>query len=65
LRQGNRTITNYVAQFDVHKMKCALVEDEAITLSRFRRGLNDDLGRELVLQGIITLDQAYILVQDY
>jgi hypothetical protein len=46
-------------------MKCALVEDEAITLSRFRRGLNDDLGRELVLQGIITLDQAYILVQDY
>jgi hypothetical protein len=49
LRQGNKPVTDYVAQFDEYKMRCAVVEDEAMTLSRFRRGLNDNLRRELVL----------------
>jgi hypothetical protein len=39
-------------------MRCVVVEDEVMTLSRFRRGLK----RKLVLQGITTLDQAYTLV---
>ena len=34
-------------------------------MKRFRRGVNDDLKRELALYGITTLDQAYTLVQDY
>ena len=46
-------------------MRCVVVEDEAMTLSRFRRGQNDDLKNELVLRGVTTLDQASTLVQDY
>lgn len=61
----NQFGTNYIAQFAEYKMRCAVVEDEAMTLSRFRRGLNDDLSREIVLCGITTLDHAYTMVQDY
>jgi hypothetical protein len=46
-------------------MRCVVVEDEVMTLSRFRRGLNDDLKKELLLREITTLDQAYTLIQDY
>jgi hypothetical protein len=65
LKQGNKFVTPYVAQFDEYKMRCVVVEDVAMTLSRFRRGLNDDLGRELVFRGITTPNQVYTLVQDY
>ncbi|GFS36117.1 hypothetical protein Acr_00g0044170 [Actinidia rufa] len=40
-------------------------EDERMTLSRFRQGLNDDLRKELVLREVHTLDQAYTFVQNY
>ena len=36
-----------------------------MTLRRFCKGLNDDLRREVVFQGVSTLNQAYTLVQDY
>ncbi|KAF5470834.1 hypothetical protein F2P56_011322 [Juglans regia] len=65
LTQGNRPVTKYVTQFDKFRMRCHIVEDEAMTLSRFRQGLKDDLRRELVLRGVATLDHAYSLVRDY
>ncbi|XP_035540116.1 uncharacterized protein LOC108983558 [Juglans regia] len=65
LTQGNRPVTEYVTQFDELRMRCHVVEDEAMTLSRFRQGLKDDLRRELVLRGVTTLDHAYSLVRDY
>jgi hypothetical protein len=46
-------------------MRCAVREDEVMTLSRFQKGLNDDLRREVVLRGVSTLDNAYTLVQNY
>jgi hypothetical protein len=46
-------------------MRCAIREDEVMTLSRFQKGLNDDLRREVVLRGVSTLDNAYTLVQNY
>jgi len=46
-------------------MRCAVREDEVMTLSRFRKGLNDDLRRDVVLRGVSTLDEAYTLVQNY
>jgi hypothetical protein len=64
LEQENRLVIDYTAQFDEYKMRCAVVEDEAMALSRFRRGLNDNL-RELFLRGITTLNQVYTLVHDY
>jgi len=46
-------------------MRCFIRENEVITLHRFYKGLKDDLRREVVFQGISTLDQAYTLVKDY
>ena len=36
-----------------------------MTLSRFQKGLNDYLRREVVLRGVSTLDNVYTLVQNY
>jgi len=52
-------------QFNDYMIRCAIRENEAMTLRRFCRGLNDDLRREVVFQGVSTLDQAYTLVKDY
>jgi hypothetical protein len=46
-------------------MRCALKENEVMTLHRFYKGLNDDLRREVVFQGVSTLDQVCFLVQNY
>ena len=64
LRQNNRSATKYVEQFEEYRIHSNVTEDEPITLSRSRKGLNYDLQRELVAQQISTLDDAYILVQD-
>jgi hypothetical protein len=46
-------------------MRCAIRENEAMTLRRLYKGLKDVLRREVVFQGVSTLDQAYTLVKDY
>jgi len=46
-------------------MRCAIKKNEAKTLLRFCKGLDDDLRREVVFQGVSALDQAYNLVQNY
>jgi len=63
LRQGTKSINEYITQFNDYVIRCAIRESEAMTLHRFCRGLNDDLRREVVFQGVSTLDQAYTLVK--
>ena len=46
-------------------MRYAIRENEAMTLHRFYKGLNDNFRKEIRLIGAFTLDQAYIVVQDY
>jgi len=46
-------------------IRCVIRENEALTLRRFCKGLNDDLRKEVEVQGVSTLNQAYTLVQDY
>jgi predicted N-acyltransferase len=46
-------------------IRCAIRENESMTLRRFCKGLNDDLRKEVVFQGVSTLNQAYTLVQNY
>ncbi|GFS42242.1 hypothetical protein Acr_00g0078700 [Actinidia rufa] len=65
LRQGSKPATEYVAQFEEYLMRCNIREDERMTLSRFRQGLNNNLRKELVLREVDTLDQAYTFVQNY
>ena len=54
-----------MAQFDEYRMRFAVREDGVMTLSRFQKGLNDDIRREVVLRGVSTLDNAYTLIQNY
>ena len=65
LRQGTRSIIDYIEPFEEHRIRCDVVEDESVTLSKFRRSLNENLRRELIIQDITTLDQAYNFVQNY
>jgi len=65
LRQRNKSIYEYITQFNDYMIRCAIRENEAIILRRFYKGLKDDLRREVVFQGVSTLDQAYTLVKDY
>ena len=65
LRQGNKSINEYITQFNDYMMRCAIRENEAMTLRRFYKGLKDDFRREVVFQSVSTLDQAYTLVKDY
>jgi hypothetical protein len=65
LKQGNKSINKYIIQFNDYMMRCAIKENEAMTLRRFCKGLDDDLRREVVFQGVSALDQACTLVQNY
>lgn len=55
-------MTEYVTQFDDFGMRCQVVEDEAMTLSRFRQGRNDDLRCKFFLWGVTNLDHSFSLV---
>jgi hypothetical protein len=54
--------------FSVHctglRLVCQIVEEEVVTLDRFKRGLNDYLRRELIIRGVTSLDQAYELAMN-
>lgn len=65
MRQGSKHANEHVAQFDEYRMMCKFREDTTINLSRFQKGLNDDLRRKVILRGVSTLDGAYTLVQNY
>jgi len=43
LSQENRTVSEYIARFDKFVMRCSIDESEAVTLSKFRDGLREDI----------------------
>ena len=64
LRQGHRSVTDYLEQVQEYKRRCQIVEEEVVTLDRFKRGLNDNLRRELIIRGVTSLDQACKLARN-
>lgn len=46
-------------------MRCAMRADYTMTFKWVCKTLNDDLIKEIVLQCVSTIDQVYLLVQDY
>uniref|UniRef100_A0A2N9ICA7 Integrase catalytic domain-containing protein n=1 Tax=Fagus sylvatica TaxID=28930 RepID=A0A2N9ICA7_FAGSY len=64
LRQGPRSVIDYIEQFQEYKRRCQIVEEEVVTLGRLKKGLNDDLRRELIIRGVTSLDQAYDLAKN-
>uniref|UniRef100_A0A2N9I5V1 CCHC-type domain-containing protein n=1 Tax=Fagus sylvatica TaxID=28930 RepID=A0A2N9I5V1_FAGSY len=64
LRQGLRSVIDYIEQFQEYKRRCQIVEEEVVTLGRLKKGLNNDLRRELIIRGVTSLDQAYELAKN-
>ena len=62
LKQGSKPISEYIAKFDEYMSRCDVMEDETLTLSRFKSGLREDLKRELILREIYTIQDAFEMV---
>ena len=65
LKQGSKPVSEYIAKFDEYMSRCDVMEDETLTLSRFRSGLREDLKRELILREIYTIQDAFEMVQNF
>ena len=63
--QESKTVSEYIAKFDEYVMRCSIDESEAVTLSRFRAGLCEDIQIELFLREVHDLEQAYQIARDY
>ena len=59
LRQGDDTMAEYIARFDELMIRCHLDKEPMATLARFRAGLRPEFQRELVLQEVSSLENAY------
>lgn len=55
----------YIVKFDECLMRCSDIEEQEITLSRFRAGLQEEIQYKLFMQEITTLKHAYQLVIDF
>lgn len=44
-----------MAQLNEYRIRCAVSKDEVMTMSRFCKGLNDNLKKEVVLRGVFPL----------
>ena len=65
LKQGSKPASEYIAKFDEYMSRCDVLEDEMLTLSRFRSGLREDLKTELILREIYTIQDAFEMVQNF
>ena len=65
LKQGSKPVSECIAKFDEYMSRCDVMEDEVLTLSRFKSGLREDLRRELILREIYTIQDAYKMVQNF
>ena len=43
LKQGDATVSEYIAQFNEFDRRCSTAESEAQIISRFRAGLHKDI----------------------
>ncbi|MQL92831.1 hypothetical protein Taro_025464 [Colocasia esculenta] len=62
--QGNRSVTEYITEFDEYLMRCGAREESAVTLSRFWKGLRPIYQHELFRQHVITIEYAYQVVRE-
>ena len=57
-------MANYIEYFDHYLLKCGVREDPAVTLSRFRNGLQPYIKREPFMREVNTLEHAYQIAWD-
>ena len=59
LTQGDKSVSEYISEFDEYLLRCGVREESAMTVSRFRRGLQTSFQFELFRRNITTLETAY------
>ena len=64
LKQGTAPVAEYVEKFKDFKRRIRIVEEEVVTLNRFKKGLNANLLSEIITQGVTTLEEAYELARN-
>ena len=64
LKQGTAPVAEYVEKFKEFKKRIQIVEEEVVTLNRFKKGLNANLLGEIITQGVTTLGEAYDLARN-
>ena len=57
-------MAEYIERFKEFKRLIRIVEEEVVTLSRFKRGLNANLLGEIITRGVTTLREAYNLTRN-
>ena len=57
-------MAEYIERFKEFKRLIRIVEEEVVTLSRFKRGLNANLLGEIITRGVTTLGEAYDLARN-
>ena len=65
LKQGTTPVAEYIEKFKEFKMRIRMVEEEVVTLNRFKKGLNANLLGEIITRGVTTLVEAYDLARNY
>ena len=64
LKQGTAPVVEYIEKFKEFKRRIRIVEEELVTLNRFKKGLNANLLGEIITQGVTTLGEAYDLARN-
>jgi predicted N-acyltransferase len=60
LRQETKYINKYRTQFNDYMMRCAIRENEPMTLRRFYKGLNDDFRKKVKLISALLLTKPIL-----
>jgi len=64
LKQGTAPVVDYIEKFKEFKRRIRIVEEEVVTLNRFKKGLNANLLGEIITRGVTTLGEAYDLARN-
>nr|CAD1838142.1 unnamed protein product [Ananas comosus var. bracteatus] len=65
LRQGSMSVADYMQKFDEISIRCNVQEEEDMTLARFRRGLREEIQKEITPHRVNTVEDAFQLALEY
>ena len=62
-RQGKRSVSDYIEEFEKYRMRCKYVEEPQLLIAIFARGLIEDACADVLRQNPTTVEEAYHLVE--
>ena len=57
-------MAEYIEKFKGFKRRIRIVEEEVVTLNKFKKGLNANLLGKIITRGVTTLGEAYDLARN-